>query len=212
LSTNAGGQGAHWTAACPRPADDERVGFIDAAEWERLIGTAENLLRVDKDAFRSPVASAIANVLGQEFGRPAAGGPQGGAAAGGGGCPTGRIAGVDRHGHGARAAAGPAAIPGVAVSNCAHARRLAGSSWRAASPVGSSCGTWRPGGHTREHADKVIVAADAIRTPQLLFASGVRPKALGRYLTEHPGSSAPSRCARTWPSRSIRTVFPMTSA
>ena len=32
----------------------------------------------------------------------------------------------------------------------------------------------------------VIVAADALRTPQLLWASGIRPKALGHYLNEHP--------------------------
>jgi choline dehydrogenase-like flavoprotein len=31
-----------------------------------------------------------------------------------------------------------------------------------------------------------VVAADAFRSPQLLWASGVRPKALGHYLTEHP--------------------------
>jgi pyranose oxidase len=32
----------------------------------------------------------------------------------------------------------------------------------------------------------VIVAADPLRTPQLLWASGIRPKALGHYLNEHP--------------------------
>jgi pyranose oxidase len=34
-------------------------------------------------------------------------------------------------------------------------------------------------------ADAVIVAADAFRSPQLLWASGIRPAPLGRYLTEH---------------------------
>jgi phytoene dehydrogenase-like protein len=34
-------------------------------------------------------------------------------------------------------------------------------------------------------ADTVVVCADALRTPQLLFASGIRPRALGRYLNEH---------------------------
>jgi choline dehydrogenase-like flavoprotein len=30
-----------------------------------------------------------------------------------------------------------------------------------------------------------VLCADAVRTPQLLFASGIRPEALGRYLNEH---------------------------
>ena len=30
----------------------------------------------------------------------------------------------------------------------------------------------------------VVVAADALRTPQLLWASGIRPAALGRYLND----------------------------
>jgi pyranose oxidase len=35
-------------------------------------------------------------------------------------------------------------------------------------------------------ADAVVVAGDAFRSPQLLWASGIRPQALGHYLTEHP--------------------------
>jgi pyranose oxidase len=41
-------------------------------------------------------------------------------------------------------------------------------------------------------ARAVVVAADAFRTPQLLWASGIRPEALGRYLTEHPQIMAAS--------------------
>ncbi|WP_258177225.1 GMC oxidoreductase [Streptomyces solincola] len=35
-------------------------------------------------------------------------------------------------------------------------------------------------------ADQYVVAAGAVLTAQLLWASGIRPDALGRYITEHP--------------------------
>ena len=44
----------------------------------------------------------------------------------------------------------------------------------------------RTGAEEEVRADVVVLAADALRTPQLLWASGIRPEALGRYLTEHP--------------------------
>ena len=44
----------------------------------------------------------------------------------------------------------------------------------------------RTGKQEEIKAQIVIVTADALRTPQLLWASGIRPKALGHYLNEHP--------------------------
>lgn len=38
----------------------------------------------------------------------------------------------------------------------------------------------------RVEADHYIIAGGAISTPQLLFLSGIRPEALGRYLSYHP--------------------------
>jgi choline dehydrogenase-like flavoprotein len=52
--------------------------------------------------------------------------------------------------------------------------------------VGAVLRDQRTGAEEEFRADAVVVAADAIRTPQLLWASGIRPPALGRYLTEHP--------------------------
>nr|WP_240189391.1 GMC oxidoreductase [Nakamurella flavida] len=50
---------------------------------------------------------------------------------------------------------------------------------------GVTLSSLRDGTDTVVRARQVVVAADALRTPQLLFASGIRPPALGRYLDEH---------------------------
>ena len=41
------------------------------------------------------------------------------------------------------------------------------------------------GGHTIK-AEEIVIAAGAIGTPQLLHRSGIRPRALGRWLSYHP--------------------------
>ena len=95
------------------------------------------------------------------------------------------------------------------TARCAGAARTSSSArWpRGRTATGSSCGPTRsPSGCCREgdrvvgavlrdqstgaeeevRADAVVVAANAFGTPQLLWTSGIRPEALGRYLTEHP--------------------------
>ncbi len=56
-----------------------------------------------------------------------------------------------------------------------------------ATAVLATCHT--SGTSTRVRAETVIVAGGAIGSPQLLFASGIRPQALGRYLNDHAVAS-----------------------
>ena len=67
-ATNVGGQGAHWTAAIPRPAFSERIPFIGDEEWEELIEVAEMLLHKQSAAFAdSALGGAIRSLLEEEF-------------------------------------------------------------------------------------------------------------------------------------------------
>ena len=58
MSSNVGGMGAHWTGACPRPGQSERIGFLD--NLDDLLADAERLLAVDTHAFDdAPFASEV---------------------------------------------------------------------------------------------------------------------------------------------------------
>ena len=50
VSTNVGGMGAHWTAACPRPVDDEVPDCVDPAVLDEALTRAEALLAVTTHA------------------------------------------------------------------------------------------------------------------------------------------------------------------
>jgi pyranose oxidase len=184
-ATNVGGQGAHWTCAIPRPSGSERVDFIDDAEWSELIEAAEDLLHAQSAAFAdSPIGAAIRDLLAEEYAGelpegagvstlPVAGDPQ----------PDGSMRWT-----GADMVLGPLIDPASALSERFELRDL--SLVRRIETEGSrATGVTVEDLRTRETsffpADAVIVAADAFRSPQLLWASGIRPAALGRYLTEH---------------------------
>ncbi|WP_382303716.1 GMC oxidoreductase [Herbiconiux sp. UC225_62] len=185
-ATNVGGQGAHWTAAIPRPAFSEKIPFIGDEEWEELIGEAEHLLHKQSAAFAdSALGAAIRSLLEEEFAAelpegygvstlPVAGDPQ----------PDGtmRWAGAD-------SVLGPLIDPSSPLSqrfelrDLSLVRRVEFEGRRA---TGVTVQDLRTGETSVFPADLVVVAADAFRSPQLLWASGVRPRALGHYLTEHP--------------------------
>ncbi|QKJ20390.1 GMC oxidoreductase [Microbacterium hominis] len=185
-ATNVGGQGAHWTCATPAPSFSERIPFIPDAEWDGLIAEAGRLLHVQSAAFAdSAVGEAIRALLEEEYAGqlpagygpstlPVAGDPQ----------PDGtmRWAGADAV-LGSLIEAGHPLAERFELRDLTLVRRVERDGDRV---TGVTVEDLRTHETSFVAADVVVVAADAFRTPQLLWASGIRPTALGRYLTEHP--------------------------
>jgi choline dehydrogenase-like flavoprotein len=198
-STNVGGMGAHWTCACPSPYGSERIAFIKDAEWADLEAEAARLLHVTTEGF-DPTAGARATLAGL-------------AAAFDEGRPPGRRVqpmplactprpGVSPRWSGADTVLGPLASgsheafelrPRTLVRRVLHC----GGRTTGVEIVSAD------GARTQVPAKVVVVAADALRTPQLLWASGIRPAALGRYLNDQPQVVAAA---------SVRTTAGETSA
>jgi len=180
-ATCVGGQGAHWTCATPRPVGTERIAFLED-ELDALLDEAERLLHTTHEAFSgAPQASTLLGLVAEEFAEdglmvqplPVAGDPQ----------PDGtmRWSGTD-------VVLGDLAVPGAhsdrfELRTGTRAVRLV---LEEGAVIGVRLRDLASGTETEEPADEVVVAADALRTPQLLWASDIRPDALGRYLTEHP--------------------------
>ena len=182
ISTNVGGMGAHWTCACPRPGDGERIPFLPAAELDEVLARAEGYLSVRRDVFAGSTAGrAILAGLRAAYDDE---------------LPTDR--GVDwmplacgtgpdgsPYWTGTDVVLGPLAEPGVDVFDLRPdtiCRSLVTDGGRV---VGADVEHRSTGRCERISAKTVFAACDALRTPQLLWASEIRPPALGRYLNDH---------------------------
>jgi choline dehydrogenase-like flavoprotein len=182
VSTNVGGMGAHWTCACPSPYGSERIAFIKDAEWQELEAEAARLLHVTTTGF-DPTAGARATLAGL-------------AAAFDEGRPSGRqvqpmpLACTPRPGASPRWSGADTVLGPLAAGAHDHfelrpdtvVRRVLHSGGRATGVEIAG----RDGARTQISAKVVVIAADSLRTPQLLWASGIRPAALGRYLNDQP--------------------------
>lgn len=180
MSSNVGGMGAHWTAACPRPAGKELIGFVP--DLDELLDDAERLLGVTTHAFDdAPFSDIVLSKL---------------AAAVDGGREAGRRVqpmplAVHREADGRLMWSGADVVMGEATRNNPRfdlfdeslVTRVTLDGGRA---VGVEVQDRRTGGSHHVAARFVVVAADALRTPQLLWASGVQLDALGRYLNDQP--------------------------
>lgn len=181
LSSNLGGMGVHWTCACPRPGNAEKISFIPEDELEAAFAKAESLLHVTQNAF--PVTEQSENILrilNQALGT--AHSPHREAQ------PMPLACKIDESGN--RYWVGPDVILGDVVQARNFTLRSETICRKLEHKNGMITGAeveHLPTG-TKENIEAkiVIVAADALRTPQLLWHSGIRQKALGHYLNEHP--------------------------
>ncbi|WP_405823694.1 GMC oxidoreductase [Streptomyces sp. NBC_01390] len=182
LAWNAGGMGVHWTAATPWPAGDEVFDFGDPAGWTADLDTARRVLAVTPAPIGpTEVGGLVLDVLRRRY--EAAGPPDRRPQ------PMPMAVTATDSGPLPRTAPGTIFPPIAAAGDPAFTLvtgtlvtsllvtegRVAGARLRRV--VG--------GAESELRAGTVVVCADALRTPQLLFASGIRPDALGRYLNEH---------------------------
>jgi choline dehydrogenase-like flavoprotein len=183
----------HWTSQTPRQHPQlERGSFIDAAEWDPLYDRAEALVGSRTDLYDSSVRHrAIIRALGEHYGRRL---PEGH------GVQSLPMAG-QRHPDnpafvrftGTDTVLGPllddtGVVDGVESGRFRilanhRCRRLVQAGGVVHEAEVEDVQSWRT---LRIGAATTIVACGPILTPQLLFASGIRPLALGRYLHEHP--------------------------
>jgi choline dehydrogenase-like flavoprotein len=181
MSSNVGGMGAHWTAACPRPGASERIGFLDVTgELDDLLAEGERLLGVTTHAFDgAPFGELLRERLS--------------AAVDEGRAPSARVQrmplAVHRRDDGRLVWSGADVVlgdetranPGFSLFDETLATRVIVDDGRV---VGIAVRDLRSGDEYEVRARFVVVAADGLRTPQLLWASGIRPDALGRYLND----------------------------
>jgi len=183
-STNVGGMGAHWTCACPAPAEGEAISFIPAGEMQAALAKARELLQVTAAAYPdTPVSQRLRERLSSAFAyvtsntravqrMPLA-------------CSTGQ---AQRRWSGSDTILGALAEPSgrperFEIRHNTACLQLLVKQDRI---VGAQLLDRDTGTRYRVDAKTVIIAADALRTPQLLWASGIRPEALGRYLNDQP--------------------------
>jgi choline dehydrogenase-like flavoprotein len=182
MSSNVGGMGAHWSGACPWPSEAELSPDIDRVVFADALLEARRLLQVTQQAFDgAPLGAEVRQLLGAHYN-------------------PGRSAdrmvqpmplAMELRGDNIRYWT----APGVMLGDLLEAERE-GFELRPQTVAlhinthngraeGLLLEDRRDGREYEVGARFVVVAADALRSPQLMFDSGIRPVALGHYLNEH---------------------------
>lgn len=178
---NVGGMGVHWTAATPTPWGTERFDDDDE-RWDDDLAEARRLLQV-RDTAIGPTAigELVLEGLRRRFrDAPESREPRA--------MPMAVLPPTDV---GQLPRVGPGSIfpPIAGVEDSAFTLLVETLAVAVLHENGAARGVRvRDLRSSRERdlrARAVVICADAHRTPQLLFASGIRPWALGRHLNEH---------------------------
>ncbi|MGV8882304.1 MAG: GMC oxidoreductase [Rhodoglobus sp.] len=183
VAWNAGGMGIHWTAATPTPWGSELDGVLSPDEWQRDVAKASELLRVNREPYPLSTAGlAVARTLGERFDPVQASGRE----------VQNMPMAINENDAGLKVRTSPSVIfTPIGEPESDPAFTFVANSLSTAilhengQASGAVCRDLATDETFEIHANRVVVCADAIRTPQLLFASGIRPEALGRYLNEH---------------------------
>jgi choline dehydrogenase-like flavoprotein len=184
MASGVGGMGIHWATLCPRPRQSERISFLPDGELDAALDQGERLLQVRRPDAAEGLVAALRRVLADEFDDdgftpveylPTASRWEGGELIGSG---TDVILGDLE-----------VRMPGFELRTETLARKVLLDGTTA---VGAELEDRRTGEVYRVGAQRVVVCADGLRTPQVLFASGIRPAALGRYLNDHLKMATPA--------------------
>ena len=185
-----GGMFTHWTGTAPRQYPPERTPLISAEEWARLYPIAEKLLNVHHGGFESPLNDIVTRRLQErlkdrlEDGYPVQHSPLG--------CERREDNPHYVHWTGADTILGPLLDEPEEYTSDRftilpehRAHELVSNGGKIEYAVVQDLAQWRT---FDIYADTFIVAGGPLLTAQLLWKSGIRPWALGRFLNENPNS------------------------
>lgn len=178
MASGVGGMGVHWGTSCPRPHQSERISFVPAGEMNAALAHAEQMLGVTTPCGEGTgLLAALRKAIAEEFDGPGLTPAQFMPTATHLDGPAVRFSGT-----GVILGDLERTVPGFELRSQTLARRVIVEDGVA---VGAELEDRRTGQRYVVRASNVVVCADGLRTPQLLFASGIRPAALGHYLNEH---------------------------
>lgn len=182
MSSNVGGMGRHWAGATPTPHPAELPAFMTAPQWSELFARSRHLLATDDRPLTDAAhwteslhRVAAAFDAGLPAGRRTRDMPVARTIA-----PDGSViwSGADTV-LGTLATERRETFSIAAETLCFELLETGGR------VTAATLRSQVDGSTTTVSAQVFVVAADSLRTPQLLWNSGIRPYALGRYLGDH---------------------------